>query len=249
MKNSYINYQRQFDVRCEWGREAIEYLSDSTDVFIVVDILSFSTCVDIATSRNASILPYQYKDDSAVNFALQHNAELAVHRTEEGSFSLSPVSMLHAQKGQRIVLPSPNGATLSMLTKEKTTLAGCLRNAKAVAEISQKIGKSVTIIQSGERWPNGSIRFALEDAIGAGAILSYMQGKLSPEAEYARMLFQKTQPNLTEIISNCISGNELINRDSDEDIKIASLLNASSNVPILKNCLEYVSFDPSIKDL
>jgi 2-phosphosulfolactate phosphatase len=47
------------------------------DVIIVVDVLSFSTCVDVATSRGAVILPYPWMDSSAVAFADANHAELA----------------------------------------------------------------------------------------------------------------------------------------------------------------------------
>ena len=42
------------------------------DVTIVVDVLSFSTCVDVATARGAAILPYSWSDwndPSAAEFA------------------------------------------------------------------------------------------------------------------------------------------------------------------------------------
>jgi 2-phosphosulfolactate phosphatase len=51
--------QAVFDVRCEWGQQGILQLAPISDVVIIVDVLSFSTCVDIATSRGAIAFPYQ----------------------------------------------------------------------------------------------------------------------------------------------------------------------------------------------
>lgn len=247
MDSSFIDNQNRFDVRCEWGADAIEYLYESTDVFIIVDVLSFSTCVEVATSKGATIIPYKYKDESAKSFAAEKNAELAVHRTEPGQFSLSPVSMFTAEKGMRIVLPSPNGATLSIMCAGKITLCGSFRNAKSVAELSQRLGKTVTVISAGEKWPNGNIRFALEDALGAGAILSYMNGSFSPEATALRNLWVDTQEHLFNVLQECTSGNELITRSSEQDIDIASEVNITSNVPILTDDAEYVSYTSQIR--
>lgn len=49
---SFYN-QSTFDIRCEWGVKGVEQLAPISDVVIIVDILSFSTCVEIATSRGA----------------------------------------------------------------------------------------------------------------------------------------------------------------------------------------------------
>lgn len=37
----------------EWGLSGIEALFDRANAFIVVDVLSFSTCVDVACSNGA----------------------------------------------------------------------------------------------------------------------------------------------------------------------------------------------------
>lgn len=222
--------------------DGVHDLYDSTDVFIIVDVLSFSTCVDIAVSNGASVLPYRFKDESAKEFAAFNDAVLAVHRTERGPFSLSPVSMFNTTPGLRIVLPSPNGSTLSLECKGKKVICGSLRNAQAVAIAAQSLGKTISVIPAGERWSNSNIRFALEDALGAGAILSYLQGDLSPEALSFVSLWKNSKDNVSQLLRDCYSGKELVMRDSEEDITLASIVNASNCVPILTEGMAFVAY-------
>lgn len=58
--------QQEFDIRLEWGIRGVEQLSPISDVVIIVDILSFSTCVDIATANGALVYPYRWKDAGAM---------------------------------------------------------------------------------------------------------------------------------------------------------------------------------------
>ena len=122
------SHQASYDIRCEWGEHGIVELSRSSDVVIIVDVLSFSTCVDIAAARGAVLYPYPWKDERAREFATAVDAELAVARGA-GRFSLSPASYLDISPDTKIVLPSPNGASLSLAASGMNTLAGCLRNA------------------------------------------------------------------------------------------------------------------------
>jgi 2-phosphosulfolactate phosphatase len=126
-------------------------------VVIIVDVLSFSTSVEIATSRKAVVYPYRWKNDSAQEFARSVGAELAQKRRDAG-LSLSPKSLLNIPIGTKLVLPSPNGATLTLATGNTPTLAGCLRNVQAVAEAAKKYGNRIAVIPAGERWPDGSLR-------------------------------------------------------------------------------------------
>ena len=59
------SHQAEYDIRCEWGEQGVLELSRTSDVVIIVDVLSCSTCVDIATARGAAVYPYLWKDDRA----------------------------------------------------------------------------------------------------------------------------------------------------------------------------------------
>jgi 2-phosphosulfolactate phosphatase len=202
------------------------------DVTIVVDVFSFTTCVDVAASRGVVILPYAWNDASAVEFARIQRAELAGRR-RQARYSLAPESYLEAPAGLRCVLPSPNGAqvTLAAARTASVVLAGCLRNARAVADAARRCGDTYNVIPAGERWPDGSLRPALEDWVGAGAILSRLPGGRSPEAESAVTLFERHRGDLVRVLDQCGSGRELDSRGHLRDKYIAGELDISTCVP------------------
>jgi len=231
-----IYNQNEYDIRLEWGQKGVEELSIISDVVIIIDILSFSTCVDIVTNNYASVIPYKWKDESAAEYAKGKNAILADHRRQYStSYSLSPTSLLNVKREEKIVLPSPNGSTLSLASRDTLTLCGCLRNAKAMAEYATKAGKKIALIPAGERWPDGSLRPCFEDLIGAGAVIYYLNGTLSPESSTALSAFNAYKQNLTEGLLKCSSGKELIERGFKNDVILAGEFNCSRSVPKLKN--------------
>lgn len=228
--------QEEFNIKLEWGLKGIEALASVSDVIIIIDVLSYSTCVDIAVSNGAIIYPYRYKDDSAKDFAKSVNAELASFKRSLTDYCLSPASLINISKNTKLVLPSPNGATLSLAAGDIPTLCGSLRNAKAVADYAITIGKNISVIPAGEKWKDdNTIRFALEDYLGAGAIISYLKGSLSPESKSALSVFKNLSVNLKEEIKNCSSGKELIEIGFERDVELACELNVSNIVPLLKN--------------
>jgi|HigsolmetaAR202D_1030399.scaffolds.fasta_scaffold00767_9 2-phosphosulfolactate phosphatase len=226
--------QSDFDIRFEWGIEGVRNVANPqpSDASIIVDILSFSTCVDIACSRQAQVLPYSHNDDSSFSYAQTRNALLASKRLEQG-YSLSPRSLLNIEAGTRLVLPSPNGATLSLACNSPIVLAGSLRNAAAVAHYAQRHAKTITLIAAGERWNDGSLRPAIEDLVGAGAIIHYLSGKKSPEARLAEQAFLSHHNDLSALLVACASAIELSERGFAFDVALALELNVSTAVPRL----------------
>jgi 2-phosphosulfolactate phosphatase len=230
--------QSEFNIKLEWGLPGIEQLTPVSDVIIIVDVLSYSTCVDIALNNGAVIYPYKYKDDSAIQYAKLLGAELGGFDRNSKSYTLSPLSLKKIPSGTKLVLPSPNGSTLSLGTGSIPTICGGLRNAKAVAEYAMSMGKNISVIPAGEKWQEqflsgGSIRFAIEGLIGAGAIISYLKGSLSPESKSALAVFESVKENLLEEIKNCCSGKELIERGFEEDVNLACEINVSDCVPVM----------------
>jgi 2-phosphosulfolactate phosphatase len=118
------------------------------------------------------------------------------------------------QLAARLVLPSPNGSAIS-----------------AAASVSGAV-----MIAAGERWRDGSLRPALEDLLGAGAVISALRaadaGPLSPEAQVAAACFEATS-DVSSAIRQGGSGQELIGRGFREDVAIATELDACAVVPVL----------------
>lgn len=225
--------QHEFDIRCEWGAAGIEQFAPHSDVLVVVDVLSFSTCVDIAVGQGAIVYPYRWKDERSFAYAESLGAVVATSRRAASGYSLSPGSLLDIPAGIRLVLPSPNGATLSLATGAVPTFAGCLRNARAVAHAAQRVGARISVVPAGERWPDGSLRPALEDLIGAGAIIHHLAGTRSPEAAAAEAVFLSFRDELVACLKQCSSGKELIDRGFEPDVELAAALDQSDSAPLL----------------
>ena len=254
--NSHLQ-QGGFDIRCEWGLHGIETLAPISGVVVIVDVLSFTTCVDIATANGAVVFPYRFRDAAAGDYARGRNALLAGPRHGGGghgdsgvraaaarTYSLSPAGLLDIAAGTRLVLPSPNGSTLSLATGTTPTLAGCLRNSCSVAACAAGLGRRVAVIPCGERWPDGSLRPAVEDLIGAGAIISRLGGSKSPEARAAEAVFESSRGDLARVLAACASGQELIQRGFPQDVDLASRLDCSESVPLLRG-ESYVNENPA----
>lgn len=150
---------------------------------------------------------------------------------------MSPPSLKAIPPQARLVLPSPNGSRISFALKGGPVLAGCLRNARSVARAASQLaqGGTIAVIPAGEHWPDGGLRPAIEDLLGAGAILAELDADLTPEATVARAAFLGTAGKLRETIAGSISGRELSDMGFACDVECALELNVSDCVPILRD--------------
>ena len=234
MSESVRQWLQQVDwqIRFEWGPTGLAAIGGH-DV-VIVDVLRFTTAVCAGVEQGARIYPHRWKDDSARTFADSVGAILAGGSDPLGP-SLSPVRLSHLQPDDRVVLPSPNGSTCAALAHAAgaRVYAACLRNATAVAEHLAGSEGPVTVVAAGERWPDGSLRPALEDLLGAGAVLAALSGSRSPEAEAAATLWSSAKDRVGPLIRGCASGLEQVERGWADDLDYAIEFDASDVVPML----------------
>lgn len=227
-------------IRLEQGLTGALAVARGPDLLIVVvDVLSFSTTVVVAAEHGVAIVPVRSSDAHADEVARRHRAVLAGRRGASGP-TLSPASFLRLEAIERVAIPSPNGATLAVeLAPRGRVLAGCLRNASAVGRacsrhLERSDAAAVAVIAAGERHHDGSLRSALEDVWGAGAVMRAIgrPDLASPEALDAIDAFDAAlQRDLP--LADLTSGGELIDAGFAEDVRIAAQVDVSAAVPAL----------------
>ena len=256
--------QHGADVRFDWGLRGLEsLLAGGVRTVVIVDVLRFTTAVDVACGRGAAVTPYPADDAAGAAEEAARRDALVIGPVAGGDTSLpslSPVSLRNLTSADHILLPSPNGATVAARAADAgvVVLAGCLRNAAAVAEAVSAF--PVGVVAAGERWPDGSLRVAVEDAWGAGALVRTLSPpeandptaglfamfgdalggpqpattgrsrSLSPEAAWTAANLPNDLPS---ILPKTASGRELEEAGWSLDIEVAAALNVSRTVPRL----------------
>jgi 2-phosphosulfolactate phosphatase len=145
---------------------------------------------------------------------------------------------------------SLNGAAIAEAAGASgaTVLLGCLRNAGAVAaavlDVQRRRGDrtAVSVIAGGEhagREDGAPLRFAVEDQLGAGAIVDAL-GSLgidhtSPDAAAAAEAFRGLRGALRHLLTASGSGQELLDRDARDEVLNAAAVDAASVVPVLRD--------------
>jgi 2-phosphosulfolactate phosphatase len=205
-------------VHVEWGATGASVLSKHCSVVVVCDVLSFSTTVSVATARGVVVVPRAWRDAN-----------------EPGRPALlSPAAMQRVERGSRVVLPSPNGATICVAAAAvgAQVVAGCLRNVSAVAHWCRQQPGDIGVVAAGERWPDDTLRPAYEDWVGAGALVALLRGDadLSPEAEAAAAAAAARRP-----FAQVTSGLELIGAGFASDVAMAEDVDADGVVPVLES--------------
>jgi len=150
---------------------------------------------------------------------------------------------------------SANGAAVVAAADAETVLIGCLRNASAVARAVLEIQDrrqqrtSVAVIPAGESTPDGTLRFAVEDHLGAGAIIAALSDlgidHTSPEAAAACESARGLRRALRHLLTASGSGRELAQGVAATERMRASgiepttaadaaVLDATDSVPVLR---------------
>ena len=236
--------QSTYRLRLEWGPTGAAAVP--ADYAVVVDVLSFTTTLSVAIERGIEVFPFRWRESRAADHAVRHGATLAIGRFEALArgdarhVSLSPASLSEVEGIQRLVLPSPNGSAIAFALAESgaQVVGACLRNAGAVARwLAPRIaeGASVVLVPAGERWHDDTLRPAVEDLWGAGAVLTALDAEVeagaSPEARMAMAAWQAAV--IPFDLLHCASGRELVEAGFVADVEIAAQHDVSEVVPVL----------------
>lgn len=256
MSNPLFDPYAQEPYRCRlfWGRGGAQRAARLGGILVIVDVLSFSTTVATAVAGGGIIIPCT-DEHEARRIAAETGAIAAGRRDEalaNGGFSLSPLSFVSIEPGTTVVLGSPNGATCSRYARDADHLfLGALVNAEAVAGAVTKLLRqenlNLSLVACGERWEEPlsgeGMRVAIEDYLGAGAILSAIDAEKSPEALICEGAFLQLRDQLPRIIADCGSGQELRWKGFPADVAHAARLNCYGVVPVMQDD-RLVAFDP-----
>lgn len=217
--------QHDATIRFDWGEDGLGALVDDCAVLIIVDVLTFSTTVDIAVGHGTRVRPARWRPGSTQS----RSTEAAV------------------AGGHEIVLASPNGAALSVLSSDSdaVVLTGCLRNASAVAEAARDLaaGGAIGVIAAGERWGvnlhahdgPARLRPCVADHLGAGAIVAKLRESAAPSPEAALAADAYCATDVDAAIRDCVSGRELTAHGHAADVDLAVRVDISRSVPRLVN--------------
>lgn len=241
--------QQGWNIRFDWGLPGATAISPGTTAVVVVDVLSFTTSLSVAIDEGVEVFPFRLRDASAAAFAATRGAVLAIGRREAGDtgVSLSPLSIRNAARtgplaaSRKLVLPSPNGSTVSRQLAESgaVVVGACLRNVTAVAAwLGGAAARGpVAVVAAGERWPGDQIRPAVEDLWGAGAVVDALVrggfGSASPEAAAAAAAYRALEGEVSAALADCASGRELTADGYGSEVAVAAELDVSGNVPVL----------------
>jgi 2-phosphosulfolactate phosphatase len=226
----------------DWARDGVRAAAARGDVVIIVDVLRFSTAVAAAVASGCGVYPcisIEEAGDTAIRLAEGAGPGPST-RIVSGYGFLSPAAYRDTPRGTRVALPSPNGATCSRYAEGAAALfAGALVNATAVASaiegITRESGPDITVVSAGERRSGeDGLRPALEDYLGAGAIISRLTCPCSVEARICAAAFRSAEDGLEEILLNCESGRELREKGLTDDVRLAARTDVYTVAPILR---------------
>jgi len=146
-----------------------------------------------------------------------------------------------ALAGRGAILATSNGTRLlAELAEAPAVLVGCLVNRTAAAqialEVAQEQGLEIAVVCSAA---HGGTTFALEDALGAGAIVNAAL-TVAPEldagdaARFARDAFVTAERDLPAAVASAYHAKELIEAGFEEDVAYCARLDVSTVVPLLR---------------
>jgi 2-phosphosulfolactate phosphatase len=198
----------------------------------VFDVLRATTTMTAALAAGVSEIRLFSSIDEVVTAGREQRApprpmlcgERYCLRPEGFDLGNSPCEMVRDWPAcQTLLMCTTNGTKAIIAAREaKLLLAAALVNAKAVARELVSSGLDVTLLCAGLK---GDV--AMEDVIGAGAVLSTMGDVIlvSDRARMAGRLFEQTRDGLRDALAESAGGRNVLASGLGADIDFAASLN------------------------
>ena len=144
-----------------------------------------------------------------------------------------------------MILVSSNGAALARsLPPGSLGFIACLLNARTagrlLAAISRDRGTGIVLVPAGEALEDQEDdlehrRFAIEDYLGCGAVLSELKVDLDREAAACRESFLASKRELGDVIRNSPSGRYLADRGQAADLSHCVQTSIYEVLPVIRD--------------
>jgi 2-phosphosulfolactate phosphatase len=203
--------------------------SYAADVSIMVDVLRASSTITIALESFKQVIPTRNIMD-AEDLALKHDAVLAGERggakIENFDVGNSPVD-ISSMNGKNLILTTSNGTRI-LEDMKGTVLIGSFLNAKKVAEKAFDMAEDrIEVIMAGVNH-----KFVIEDFLGAGEIISYLEDSELEEMALASYLAIQDRKKTDDAILSSSSAKNLRILGYEKDIEYCLKRNVTEIVPI-----------------
>jgi len=230
-------------------------------VCVVVDELRASSTITTLLDMGCSSLMLTAGLGDARRLAHEHGGILAGERhglTPRGfDFNNSPAALGGAQvRGRNVVLCTTNGTrVLASLQEQAAVLVGCLLNARACAESAVTLALSLDA-RLGVVCAGMSGRFALDDAVAAGAIVARAIETLTArgstvhltDAARAALKLHAAYRHPITALRQSASGRLVKELGAGADVELCARVESSTTVPVLQPGTPLrIAVDPSAR--
>ncbi|HSO25252.1 MAG TPA: 2-phosphosulfolactate phosphatase [Methanobacteriaceae archaeon] len=206
--------------------------SYSSDLSIMVDVLRASTTITVALDHFKEVIPV-LEQGEALKIASKKEAVIAGERrgaTIEGFDAGNSPIEIQKLTGDTLVLTTSNGTRI-MEGMNSKVLVGCFTNARAVARAAQELANTeIEVVMAGVEG-----RFAIEDFLGAGEIISNLQNEDLDEYAQAAVLAVQDKNLIKETVLKSRSAKRLTEIGFKKDVEFCLKRNISNNVPVFQN--------------
>lgn len=204
---------------------------------VLVDVLRSSSTIIAALNNGAeAVIPFaNIGEMMRVRIAQRNRSDMVLVGERHGmmpsgfDYNISPLDMTTENIGGKTVLYSSTNLTrvLRKVRNGHQIIVGSISNAKATATHLRSIGHNVTIIPCGS-----THRTAIEDIVGAGAIVNSLMIKSLPDSALIAVGLYKT-PEWRTLVKEGRTAKQLCKIGFEKDVDYCLSPNITSVVPVL----------------